>query len=137
MMSNPPSIESCQQLHNLAPGWTDTYFNYWDMSRAVLNGGIDPQAWRNNDRGIELHPKDFTPADRDKRFVCPCYDTDYLLEKLPTNIVLRRIAGGSLWVAEIPELEIGLWAGGCSDKLLIKALIRLATTLIQEGKLKP
>ncbi len=80
---NVASLEQSQNLYELS-GWQDrkALYQYWDMSRAAINNGIDPQPWRDDNRGTELHNPDFIPADSQKRFVCPAYDLGYLLRKI-------------------------------------------------------
>lgn len=116
-MTNTASLESCQQLHKLAPGWTDTERWYTPLS----TGEIVVTDWQKATRvGMNRST--------------PLYDTDYLLEKLPVFTNLYHDSHGG-WRA-----SIALWLESQDrvyDKTPAEALIRLAITLIQEGKLKP
>lgn len=121
-MTNPPSLTLCQELHRLAPGWHDTQAYMYDTGTKIAvqyaqNLETKPGWWWYE--GIQAWP---------------LYDTDYLLKKLPAYTSVYKQEKGTA-CAEYYEHKNAFYSK--EDNTPAEALIRLACTLLKEGKLKP
>lgn len=121
-MTSPPPLTLCQELHKLAPGWTDT-----------------SKAWRAiHDLIGEYVTTEIT--DEPYPLVAPLYDTDYLLDKLKPYKPSLFVMDDDTWCAmptaglSDPRASTVLARNGDTPA---EALISLAITLIREEKLKP
>lgn len=77
------SLELSKQIYAAFPEWNDCYFGWFETIGGEDNGGY----WKG--------PMNLNASNSR----APAYDTDYLLDKLPSRIELKQRAGRS-WDAD-------------------------------------
>lgn len=129
------SLELCKKLYELS-GWVDTQKDWYDIDgTSTVHCGHEFMI------GKEL------VKFRNMVYICPAYDTDYLLDKLPYKIeselpydiflLIGKLADGDCDVyysydcEAYPRGDIGLHTGKLPD-----ALAKLAIALFEQGHLK-